>query len=197
MIDHSRITGLILAGGRGSRMGGVDKGLELLDGEPLVSHAVRRLGPQVGSLMINANRHLDQYSRFNFPVWPDAQGDFAGPLAGFLSGLTHCPSEWLMTVPCDSPRFPLDLVARLSDAIGEAKCAIPVTIEDGQSRTQPVFCLLKRDLSGDLAEHLASGERKIDRWLARHACVEVPFADAGAFLNANTLEELRRLEGQP
>jgi molybdopterin-guanine dinucleotide biosynthesis protein A len=191
------ITGLVLAGGRGNRMGGVDKGLQRLRGEPLVVHAIRRLAPQVGVVMLNANRHLDQYAEYGLPVWPDADVDFAGPLAGFLAGLVHCATPWLATVPCDSPRFPTDLVARLAAGLGAASAAIAVTTSDGLRQVQPVFCLLRRELQGDLATWLAAGERKIDRWLARVGCAEVAFADADAFYNANTLAELNLLEGGP
>jgi len=193
MIERHDVTGLVLAGGRGSRMGGVDKGLQALEGEPLVRHAMRRLAPQVGALMINANRNLQAYAALGAPVWPDAQGDFAGPLAGFLAGLEHATSDWLVTAPCDTPRFPTDLVQRLAAGIGAAPAAIAVTEEDGVLQRQPVFCLLRRDLREALARHLADGGRKIDRWLQEQGCAEVRFDDAGAFFNANTIEELRRL----
>jgi molybdopterin-guanine dinucleotide biosynthesis protein A len=187
------VTGLILAGGRGNRMGGVDKGLQMLGGEPLVRHALRRLAPQVGSVMINANRHLDVYAGFGVPVWPDADAGFAGPLAGFLAGLAHCDTDWLVTVPCDTPRFPLDVVARLRAAVGPAPAAVVVTEEGGVRRRQPVFCLMRRTLHADLAAYLAEGGRKAERWLDRHGCVDVAFDDASAFVNANTIDELRRL----
>ena len=114
MIDTKDITGLILAGGRGSRMGGVDKGLQNHLGMPLAMHALLRLGPQVGEIMINANRNLGAYEAMGVPVWPDTLPDYAGPLAGFLAGLEHCETPYLVTVPCDSPLFPDDLVQRLA-----------------------------------------------------------------------------------
>src|SRR5256885_4206305 len=117
MIPREDITGLILAGGRGSRMGGVDKGLQNHLGIPLAMHALLRLEPQVGQIMINANRNLGAYDSFGVPVWPDALPDYPGPLAGFLTGLEHCETPYLATVPCDTPNFPTDLVARLSDAL--------------------------------------------------------------------------------
>jgi molybdopterin-guanine dinucleotide biosynthesis protein A len=193
MIHRDEITGLVLTGGRGSRMGGVDKGLQLLDGEPLVQHALRRLAPQVGSTMINANRHLDTYATFGVPVWSDAEADFPGPLAGFLAGMTHCKTEWLATVPCDTPRFPTNFVHRLSDAVGDGSAAVVVTEADGVRRRQPVFCLVRRRLQEDLAAYLENGGRKIDDWLERHGCVDVLFEDADAFFNANTWDELRLL----
>ena len=116
MIDKSDITGLILAGGRGSRMGGVDKGLQTHLGMPLAMHALLRLAPQVGEMMINANRNLGAYESMGVPVWPDALPDYPGPLAGFLAGLEHCETPYLASVPCDSPLFPEDLVARLAAA---------------------------------------------------------------------------------
>lgn len=191
------VTGLVLAGGRGSRMGGIDKGLQPLHGEPLVAHAIRRLAPQVGPVMLNANRHLDRYAAYGLPVWPDADVDFAGPLAGFLAGLAHCRTPWLVTVPCDTPRFPVDLVARLAAGLGSARAAMVVTHSAGHRQPQPVFCLMQQGLRDDLAAWLAAGERKIDRWLERVGCAEVCFADADAFFNANTTAELKSLEDGP
>jgi molybdenum cofactor guanylyltransferase len=193
-MERDAVTGLVLAGGRGSRMGGVDKGLQPLRGEPLVRHALGRLAPQVGPLMISANRHLDTYARFGVPVWPDEPPDYAGPLAGFLAGLSHCETPWLVTVPVDTPRFPEDLVARLAAVAQDI--AVPVTTEAGQPRRQPAFCLLRTALRDDLADFVRSGGRKIDDWLGRHATVDVPFDDPAAFFNANTLDELGRLEGE-
>jgi molybdopterin-guanine dinucleotide biosynthesis protein A len=197
LIAREHITGLILAGGRGSRMGGVDKGLQNHRGMPLALHALMRLAPQVGAVMINANRNLGAYESFGVPVWPDALPDFAGPLAGFLAGLEHAETPYLVTVPCDTPGFPSDLVERLAAGLeaGNADIAMVATLEDGRLRTQPVFCLLKTALLEGLVAFTAAGQRKIDAWTAQHRCVEVPFDDAGAFFNANTLAELHRLEG--
>jgi len=192
-IDKNRVTGLVLAGGRGSRMGGVDKGLQPLDGKPLAQHALERLAPQVGRIMLNANRNLDAYARFAVPVWPDADAEFAGPLAGMLAGMLHCETDWLATVPCDSPRFPLDLVERLARELGSAAAAVAVTIEGGRAHRQPVFCLVQVALAADLASYLQHGGRKVDPWLDRHHAAAVPFPLAEAFFNANTLDELRRL----
>jgi molybdopterin-guanine dinucleotide biosynthesis protein A len=172
-------------------MGGVDKGLQVLHGTPLVRHALDRLAPQVGPLMISANRHLDTYAGFGAPVWPDEPPDFAGPLAGFLAGLSHCTTPWLATVPVDTPRFPTDLVARLAAAA--ADIAVPVTT-NGRPRRQPAFCLVRASLRDDLDHFLRGGGRKIDDWLNRHVTVDVPFDDAAAFFNANTLDELGQLE---
>jgi molybdopterin-guanine dinucleotide biosynthesis protein A len=195
-ISPDLITGLVLAGGRGSRMGGVDKGLQPWQGVPLALHALLRLQPQVGALMINANRNIGAYEAMGAPVFPDALADYPGPLAGFLAGLEQCNTPYLMTVPCDAPLFPTDLVARLADALAaaDAEVAMPVTREDGRAQPQPVFCLLRADLLESLVRATAGGERKIDRWTGAHRCVQVPFDDVAAFANVNTLAELQRLE---
>ena len=205
MIESNDITGLVLAGGRGSRMGGVDKGLQNFRGLPLALHTLMRLQMQQGQLihevMLNANRNLSAYEAFGVPVWPDTLADYAGPLAGFMTGLEHCETPWLMTVPCDTPLFPLDLAARLADALarGDADIAMAAAKEeDGQIRTQPVFCLLRADLLESLVAFTHEGGRKIDRWTALHKTVVVPFDAPGddprAFFNANTLAELHSLE---
>ncbi len=197
MIDKSDITGLILCGGRGSRMGGVDKGLQNHLGLPLAMHALLRLAPQVGAVMINANRNLAAYESMGVPVWPDALADYPGPLAGWLAGLEHCETPYLLTVPCDTPAFPLDLVARLATALtqADAEIAMAATHENGAVQAQPVFCLLKTELMESLVAYLHSGQRKIDRWTAQQRCVEVVFDDAQAFFNANTMAELQGLQG--
>ncbi|MET0542411.1 MAG: molybdenum cofactor guanylyltransferase MobA [Variovorax sp.] len=205
-IATSDITGLVLAGGRGSRMGGVDKGLQNFNGTPLALHAVLRLGAQVGEMMVNANRNLAAYESFGVPVWPDGLADYAGPLAGFLTGLERCETQWLLTVPCDTPLFPTDLARRLSDALVEADAEIamvsaPEPQDDGGPavlRAQPVFCLLPTTLLESLARFTQAGGRKIDAWTAQHRTVLVPFDREGdapdAFYNANTLAELAALE---
>jgi molybdenum cofactor guanylyltransferase len=198
-IDPQDITGLVLAGGRGSRMGGVDKGLQNFLGLPLALHAVMRLGPQVGSLMVNANRNLAAYESMGVPVWPDTATDFPGPLAGFLAGLERCETGYLVTVPCDSPQFPVDLVARLAAAMQSegADLAMAVTREaDGTLQPHPVFCLMKTGLMESLVVFMAGGQRRIDRWTGQHRCAQVLFdrdGDAAGFFNANTLDELRSL----
>ncbi len=195
-IARDDITGLVLAGGRGSRMGGVDKGLQNHRGVPLALHALQRLSPQVGHLMVNANRNLGTYESFGVPVWPDALADFAGPLAGFLAGLEHAETPWLVTVPCDTPDFPTDLVERLGSAADTAgaEVALAAAPEDGLPRAQPVFCLMRTTLLDSLVAFTQAGGRKIDRWTAQHRTVEVPFDAAAAFFNANTLAELQALQ---
>ena len=195
-IERDQITGVVLAGGRGSRMGGVDKGLQNHLGMPLAMHALLRLQPQVGAMMINANRNLAAYESMGVPVWPDASADYAGPLAGMLVGLERCETAYLVTVPCDTPNFPLDLVDRLARGLQAeaAEIAMAATRENGELTTQPVFCLLHTGLLESLLKYMHGGERKIDRWTALHRCAIVEFDDAAAFFNANTLEELQRLQ---
>ncbi len=200
---------MVLAGGRGSRMGGVDKGLQNFNGTPLALHALLRLnlqsGGPLGGTMINANRNLAAYEAFGAPVWPDEMADFAGPLAGFLTGLERCETPYLMTVPCDTPLFPLDLIERLVDAMNRNNAdigmvAAPEVNDAGvaQTRPQPVFSLMRIELMENLAEFIGKGGRKIDAWTALHQTVLVPFDLPGdnprAFFNANTLAELHSLE---
>jgi molybdenum cofactor guanylyltransferase len=195
-IDKNQITGLILAGGRGTRMGTVDKGLQNFRGAPMVLHAIMRLQPQVGALMINANQNLGPYEGFGLPVWPDQLGGFEGPLAGVQTGLARCETDYLVTAPCDSPFLPNDLVARLSDALAarQAQLAVAVTEENGRRQPHPVFCLMHASVLPSLNVFLQEGGRKIEHWYRSLAFVEVEFADEAAFRNINTLDELRRLE---
>jgi molybdopterin-guanine dinucleotide biosynthesis protein A len=197
----SRITGLVLAGGRGARMGGLDKGLQTLRGEPLALHAARRLAPQVGSLLISANRHLDAYATlaasFRATVVADATAEFAGPLAGLLAGLRIARTELLLSVPCDTPNYPTDLAHCLVAALDAARAdiAIATTVDaEGRASPHPVFALVRVSLADDLAAFLEAGERRVRTWCARHMSVEVPFADERAFYNANSLHELAALE---
>jgi molybdopterin-guanine dinucleotide biosynthesis protein A len=199
------ITGLILAGGRGARMGGVDKGLQNFNGTPLTLHTLMRLQMQdavtLSEMMVVANRNLSAYESFGVQVWPDSTDGFAGPLAGFLTGLERCETDLLLTVPCDSPLFPLNLTQRLLDALINEDAEIAVAAakeEDGSVRAQPVFCLMRVSLLESLVKFMQTGGRKIDAWTAQHKTVLVPFdtddVDPRAFFNANTLEELHRLE---
>jgi molybdopterin-guanine dinucleotide biosynthesis protein A len=199
------MTGLILAGGRGARMGGIDKGLQNFNGTPLTLHTLMRLQMQeaepLSQIMVVANRNLSAYESFGVQVWPDSTDGFAGPLAGFLTGLERCETDLLLTVPCDSPLFPLNLAQRLLDALVSEEAEIAVAAareEDGSVRAQPVFCLMRVNLLESLVKFMQSGGRKIDAWSALHKTVLVPFdtadVDPRAFFNANTLEELHRLE---
>lgn len=186
-----KITGLILAGGLGRRMGGVDKGLVELDDRPMVAHVLERLAPQVAVVLINANRNAEAYAGFGVPVVADRVEGFAGPLAGLDAGLAVTPadSEWVATCPCDSPYLPLDLVARLLHAAVAAQAEVAMARAAGQ--TQPVFLLAHRRTAPSLAAYLAGGDRKIDRWVERERHVIVDFDDCPeAFANINTREEL-------
>ncbi|HET7757102.1 MAG TPA: molybdenum cofactor guanylyltransferase MobA [Steroidobacteraceae bacterium] len=195
-IPRSAITGLILAGGRGSRMGGADKGLQEYRGTTLSQWALARLRPQVASVMINANRNLERYRAMGVAVFADALPDYPGPLAGMLAGLAHCATPYLVTVPCDTPNFPLDLVERLAQGLGEsdADLATACTREDGELLPQPVFCLMKAGLRESLHAFIASGQRKTGLWARQQRHAEVVFANPAEFINVNTLPELEQLQ---
>ncbi len=195
------ITGLVLAGGRGQRMGGADKGLQPLHGRPLAAHVLARLAPQVGALAISANRHHDDYATLGAPwhagVLTDTLPGFPGPLAGLLAGLCAARTPWLLAAPCDSPWLPSDLAARLAAALDEAHAdiATAATVDaHGVKSMHPVFVLLRTSLAADLAATLAAGERKVRAWYARHKTVEVVFDDERAFYNINSLQELDDFE---
>ena len=186
-------------------MGGVDKGLQAFKGQSLALHALQRLQPQVGPCMINANRSLDTYQSYGVPVHPDVQPDYPGPLIGFLTGLTHCHTDWLLTVPCDSPCYPTDLAARMAATATQEHANIvlaagPEAGRDGnlQVRAQPVFALLHRSLLPSLNAFVAAGGRKIDAWTQQHQQAlcrfDLPSDNPQAFSNANTIEELQALQ---
>jgi molybdopterin-guanine dinucleotide biosynthesis protein A len=203
--EWEAVTGLILAGGRGTRMGGTDKGLQNFRGLPLALNTLMRLQMQQGQalteVMINANRNESAYAAFGTPVWPDTLDGFAGPLAGFMTGLEHCQTPLLLTVPCDTPLFPLDLVQRMHQALRREQADLAMAAaceEDGQLRAQPVFCLMRVELLESLLAFTQQGGRKIDAWTALHRTVLVPFNEPTdnpqAFFNANTAEQLQSLE---
>ncbi|MDP2826898.1 MAG: molybdenum cofactor guanylyltransferase MobA [Sulfuritalea sp.] len=184
------ITGVILAGGQGRRMGGIDKGLQELQGRPMVEWVLARLAPQVGTVLINANQNLARYAEFGCAVLPDQIPGFAGPLAGLHAALKRAATPLLVTVPCDSPFLPPDLVARLHAALvaDNAELAVARTGD----RVHRAFCLVRRELLPRLDAFLAAGGRKVGLWHAALKVVEVAFDDApAAFSNINTLEELR------
>ena len=192
----TRVTGVVLAGGQGSRMGGVDKGLQEFRGKPMVAHAIERLAPQVDELLINANRNPEAYAQFGHRVIADEIEGFAGPLAGFERGLAHAAGDLVVTVPCDSPFLPADLVSRLRIALERDGADLAVAKTGEQAH--PVFSLMKRGVHESLRQFLASGQRKIDRWYSALKVIEVPFDDeADAFLNINTRAELASLEPRP
>jgi molybdenum cofactor guanylyltransferase len=190
------ITGIVLAGGMGRRMSddgsGTDKGLQPFRGRPMALHAIDRLAPQVASVAINANRNLDTWRGFGLPVFGDDIAGFAGPLAGLHAAMRFATTPWVVTVPCDSPFFPTDLVSRLAQAATTARAHVAVARTGGQPH--PVFALVERGLLSNLEAFLAQGERKIDRWYAPLRVVEVDFDDEAAFRNINTLDDLRRFE---
>jgi molybdopterin-guanine dinucleotide biosynthesis protein A len=184
------VSGIVLAGGQGRRMGGVDKGLQPLRGKPMVAWVLERLAPQVSEVLINANQNLEAYAKFGHRVVPDAIGGFAGPLAGLHAGLSAASEPLAVTVPCDSPFLPLDLVARLRTALEKSSADLAVAKTGAQPH--PVFSLVRRAVRDNLERFLAGGGRKIDAWYAALSVVEVTFDDEPeAFANINTLEELR------
>ncbi|MBX9799102.1 MAG: molybdenum cofactor guanylyltransferase MobA [Burkholderiaceae bacterium] len=195
-MDSSQITGLILAGGRGTRMGTVDKGLQLFRDAPMALHVLMRLSPQVGYIMINANQNIAPYEAFGVPVWQDEMQGFAGPLAGLQTGLIHCETDYLVTSPCDSPFLPKDLVERLADGLEQnnADIAVAVTGAAETKQAHPVFCLVKASLLPHLTLYLQEGGRKFDKWYSSLAVAEVHFDDEDAFRNINTLDDLRKYE---
>jgi molybdopterin-guanine dinucleotide biosynthesis protein A len=184
-----KISGIILAGGLGRRMGGVDKGLQLLHGKPMIEHVLARFAPQVDEIVINANQNLERYGSFGHRVVSDQVSGFAGPLAGLHAGLGAIAHPLAVTVPCDSPFLPFDLVARLQKSMGDNDLAVAKT----GNQAHPVFALVRTSVKANLEAFLAGGGRKIDAWYASLKVVEVSFDDeADAFRNINTLEELGR-----
>jgi molybdenum cofactor guanylyltransferase len=183
------VSGIVLAGGLGRRMGGVDKGLQPLHGKPMIEHVLARFAPQVDEIVINANQNHDRYAAFGHRVVPDRVGGYAGPLAGLHAGLAAVSRPLAVTVPCDSPFLPADLVERLQRELGTNDLAVAKTGE----QPHPVFALVRRSVAANLEAFLAGGGRKIDAWYASLKTIEVSFDDeADAFRNINTLEELGR-----
>jgi molybdopterin-guanine dinucleotide biosynthesis protein A len=194
-ISVNDISGLILAGGRSTRMGGRDKGLQIHDGQPMIAHIIERLQPQVGPLLINANQNHAAYETFGLPIIADVIGEFVGPLAGLHAGLNQCSTPYLLSVPCDCPFLPTDLASRLGNALvsSGADIAYAITINQKQTEHHPVFCLLKRDVMVELSEYLSEGGRKVLSWVSSQPHVQVVFDDHSAFLNINTPEDLQAL----
>jgi molybdopterin-guanine dinucleotide biosynthesis protein A len=189
VVARADVTGVVLAGGQGRRMGGVDKGLVDFAGSPMVAHVIGRLAPQVGAMLINANQNADRYASFGYPVVADAIGGFAGPLAGLHAGLCAATTTHVVTSPCDSPFLPLDLVARLGAALATADAELAVARTGNQPH--PVFALAATGVREHLANFMRDGGRKIDAWYSTLRVVEVAFDDqADAFRNINTRQEL-------
>lgn len=192
---RERVTAGILAGGRATRMGGVDKGLVELGGRAMVEYVMDALRPQTTRMLINANRSLDRYERYGVTVVRDQQEGFLGPLAGIASMMAAADTEWLLTSPCDSPQVPADLGPRLWQAI--IRDGAEIGVAHSGERLEPVFALLRCDLRGDLEAYLASGERKIDRWYHRRRMASADFSDCPEmFVNVNTLSDRDLLAGQ-
>jgi len=186
-ITGSGVTGIVLAGGQGRRMGGVDKGLQLLHDKPMVAHVIGRLAPQVDEVLINANQNIEAYQRFGYCVVQDAIGGFAGPLAGLHAGLGAAKHPMVLTVPCDSPFLPADLFSRLNGNLQKNDLAVAKTGD----QAHPVFSLVRVSVLEHLSKFLSAGGRKIDAWYSTLKIVEVAFDDeADAFRNINTREEL-------
>ncbi|MGO4478315.1 gephyrin-like molybdotransferase Glp [Massilia sp. 2TAF26] len=195
-MNTESISGLVLAGGRGTRMGNVDKGLQPFGGSTMVAHVLDRLRPQVASVAINANQNLEAYGAFGVPVWPDDTPGFAGPLAGLEAGLRRCATPYLLTAPCDSPFLPSDLAARLLQGLEDASAdlALAVTEENGLRQPHPVFCIIKSSKVDVLSAYLAAGGRRMDGWYPQIKVAEVLFEDTAAFRNINTRDELQSLD---
>jgi molybdopterin-guanine dinucleotide biosynthesis protein A len=197
MISSEQITGLILAGGRAQRMGGIDKGLIPFHQKPLIEATIQRLKTQAGSILINANRNITKYAAYGYPVIMDETPDFSGPLAGFLMGLKNCKTPYLLTTPCDSPLFPENLGAKLASELERNDLDLVYASSkeaDGKVWAQPVFCLMRANLQDSLNSFLSKGDLKIDHWFKKLKSGTVIFDDADAFANANTPEELQSLE---
>jgi molybdenum cofactor guanylyltransferase len=193
--SKSQVTGLVLAGGRARRLGGVDKGLVELAGRPLVARVLEALAPQVDNLIINANRNQDRYRQWGYPVIADRTGDFSGPLAGMSAGLHVCQTPLLVTAPCDCPFLPADLVRRLYERLCAERAQLAVA-HNGE-RLQPVFTLLERSLLPSLERFLDEGERKIDLWFERHRVAIADFSDIpDTFININTPEDIAAVEAR-
>jgi molybdenum cofactor guanylyltransferase len=189
------ITAVILAGGKARRMGGEDKGLIELNGRPLLDYIISGLRPQVGTILVNANRNLARYREFGYPVVEDILGDYFGPLVGMATGMQSAATPLLVSVPCDSPFIPADLVETLYHALGESGAEISVA-HDG-NRLQPVYALLRCQLLPDLLAYLNDGGRKIDTWYGQHHMVTADFSTGpDVFLNLNTPEDRQQLENK-
>ncbi|MTW21729.1 molybdenum cofactor guanylyltransferase [Allochromatium palmeri] len=189
------MTGVVLAGGRARRLGGVDKGLMQVGGQPLIAWTLAALAPQVGTLLVNANRHLEQYAAFGYPVVADSMPDYQGPLAGFLAGMRAARTDWILTLPCDGPRPPSDLAARLISALIEQDAELAVAT-DGR-RQQSIHALMPVALADDLERFLVQGGRRVEDWQRSHRLALADFSDQPeAFGNLNTPDAFQRFAEQ-
>ncbi|WP_217895689.1 molybdenum cofactor guanylyltransferase MobA [Oceanospirillum sanctuarii] len=191
--DTREITAVVLAGGQGQRMGGMDKGWVNFQGRPMIHHVLEQISPQVQSVLINANRSLEEYQALGHQVVEDIEQGYHGPLMGMLTGLTHAKTDWVLFVPCDIPLLPKDVVEKLNEAVAKNDVDVAV-VHDGE-RLQPVISLMRRSLLPSLESWLAEGKRKIDRWYMQHRMVVVPFdSPEEDFMNLNTQQEVQELE---
>lgn len=190
--ETAHITGLILAGGQARRLDGQDKGLIRLGNKYLIEYVIERLQPQLGELLINANRNPEHYRQFGYPIVADTLPDFAGPLAGLVAGLQNMENEWLLSVPCDNPWLPTTLVEQLVQAVTAQHCLLAVARCAGQ--LQPVYCLLHQSLQPSLTAYLASGQHKVQAWVRQQPHCVVDFPDAHEFENINTPQQLAEAE---
>lgn len=195
MLNKHNVTAVILAGGKGRRMDGKDKGLVELANRPLIEYVIDAIKPQVESIILNANRNQAQYSRYGYPVVSDALADYQGPLAGFICAMQSSTTSHIVTLPCDGPFLPADLVDRLISALTDNNAEIAVA-HDGD-RMQPVYSLIPVTLSNSLGSFLDSGERKIDLWYSQHRVALADFSDCPeTFRNINTAEQRDQLQNE-
>ena len=189
-IEKNQVTAVILAGGKGSRLGGQDKGLVSYQNKPLIQHVLDRIKPQVGEIIINANRNQDDYAKFDHPVISDELSDFQGPLAGFLTGMRTSKTDYILTLPCDGPDLPDDLVSRLVNELENSQGENNLVVAHDGERLQPVHALIPTSLIESLEGFLANGDRKIDLWYAQHPMATADFSDKPeVFFNINTEEQ--------
>ncbi|WP_299874110.1 molybdenum cofactor guanylyltransferase MobA [uncultured Cocleimonas sp.] len=195
-IDKNQITAVILAGGKGSRLGGQDKGLVNYLDKQLIQHVLDKIEPQVGHIIINANRNQDDYAKFNYPVISDELSDFQGPLAGFLTGMKTSKTDYILTLPCDGPDLPDDLVSRLVKELEDKKANNNIVVAHDGKRLQPVHALIPTSLIESLEDFLTNGDRKIDLWYSQHPMATADFSDKpDVFFNINTEEQRNQHQG--
>ncbi|MCX2962097.1 molybdenum cofactor guanylyltransferase MobA [Rodentibacter caecimuris] len=184
------ISAVILAGGKARRMGGRDKGLQVLHGKPLIQYMIERLRPQITDISINANRNQAAYAKFGFPVFADELADFQGPLSGMLSGLEKTKTDFVLFTPCDSPFFPNNLLEKLKSAVENDRTLIAYACDE--EREHPTFCLMSVELKRALRAYLAFGERRLLQFMRENKGIAVKFTtDEGQFMNVNSLDDLR------
>ena len=195
MNKQSKVSGVVLAGGLARRMNKQDKGLVLFNNRTMVTYALQAMAPVVSELFINANRNIEQYQQFNYPVISDENDDFAGPLAGVYAALKVCGNTVLLVIPCDSPFITADGLQALLDE--RERCQADIAVAFDGERIHPVFMAIKSSLKSSLQNYLAQGKRKIDSWFEQHKWVKVDFsASPEYFSNINTLEQLAELEAK-